>query len=263
MIGVVIPVFNKVELTRRCLESLLQNSRAVSSVVVVDNASVDSTPAFLAEAKESFLARGIAFDFIRNEENQGFGRACNQGIRKIKEDWIVVLNNDTWLSAEWDLRLVRDADRLGFDVIGPHFDERPWTESMEQRAEEFVAGNRDRSRRHFVPILMCFRRSAVDRLRFDHGGIFDERFFVTYEDTDLRHRMDLSGLRYGQTSNAFIWHQSMGTRSSPGLLAQGYERQGLELFIEKWGFDPRKSENRLIPRWVRKFRKWKHDQGRF
>jgi GT2 family glycosyltransferase len=269
MIGVVIPAFNKAHLTERCLRSLLDSSSRVSEVIVIDNASQDQTPILLSEWRKHFLQKGIPFETIRNPNNVGFGRACNQGIRMLTQPWIVILNNDTWLSPGWDQALVRDAERFHFDLIGPHFDERPWPEAqdslieMKKRAQDFLRINSNRKRNHFVPILMCFRRSAVEALRLDHGGIFDERFFVTYEDTDLRFRMEQMQLRFGQTSNAFIWHQSMGTRSTPGLLPEGYEADGLRIFKEKWGFDPRISENTLIEKWKRKIRKWNSSQGRF
>ena len=200
---------------------------------------------------------------IQNEENLGFGRACNQGIRKAKGEWIAIINNDTWLAPGWDEALKHDAEKHYLDLIGPHFDERPYGGDMKARARAFVERNRNRFRSHFVPILMFLRRSAIEVVAFDHGGIFDERFFVTFEDTDLRFRMDQAGLLYGQTSNAYIWHQSMGTRSITGLLPSNYEQEGRRIFIEKWGFDPVPLENTWFQRVRRKYRKWKSARGRF
>ncbi|NDG84844.1 MAG: glycosyltransferase family 2 protein [Proteobacteria bacterium] len=263
MVSVVIPVFNKSELTRRCLDSLLGNSTKVSEVRVIDNHSTDDTPAVLAAFEPLFRDKGILFSCVRTDSNLGFGRACNIGIREARGEWIAIVNNDTWLMPSWDEVLMDEATRRKLDLIGPHFDERPWTDSMESRAREFIVRNRGGFRRHFVPILMFFKKTSLDRLRLDHGGIFDERFFVTYEDADLHHRMDLAGMRYGQTGHSFIWHQSMGTRSAPGLLRADYEQEGLRLFIEKWGFDPRKAENTLLEKLKRKWRKSRSARGLF
>ena len=134
---------------------------------------------------------------------------------------------------------------------------------MKERAHEFVTRNQGKIRHHFVPILMFFSRKAVEKIRFDHGGIFDERFFVTYEDTDLRHRMDLAQMRYGQTGSCYIWHHSMGTRSTPGALPKGYELEGLKLFTEKWGFDPRPKDHTVPAKLKRRFWKWKEQRGLF
>jgi GT2 family glycosyltransferase len=263
MVSVIIPVFNKSGFTRRCLDSLLENSTRVSDVRVIDNHSTDDTPAVLAAFEPLFREKAMPLACIRTDSNLGYGRACNIGIREARGEWIALLNNDTWLMPSWDQRLIDDAVKRNLDLIGPHFDERPWTDSMEARSREFAERNRDRFRKHFVSILMFFRRTSLDRLRLEHGGIFDERFFVTYEDADLRHRMDISGMHYGQTSNSFIWHQSMGTRSTPGLLRPGYEQEGLRLFMEKWGFDPWKAENTLLQKLRRKFRKSRAARGLF
>jgi GT2 family glycosyltransferase len=262
-VSAVIPVFNKIDLTERCLGSLLENSFNLTEVFVIDNASTDETKNRLPAIEVRFQERGIPFHVIQNEENLGFGRACNQGIRNARGEWIAVLNNDTWLGPEWDKALQREANRRHLDLIGPHFDERPFGGDMKARAHEFLARNRNRFRIHFVPILMFFRKSAIDVISFEHGGIFDERFFVTFEDTDLRYRMEQAGLLYGQTSNAYIWHQSMGTRSTPGLLPSNYEQEGRRIFIEKWGFDPIPLENTWFQRVSRKFRKWNSSRGRF
>ena len=64
--SIVIPVFNQVELTRPCLDALRQTAQGVPyEVVVVDNASSDATPSFLATLEPPFQS-------IRNEENIGF-----------------------------------------------------------------------------------------------------------------------------------------------------------------------------------------------
>ena len=251
MVSVVIPVFNKAELTTRCLDSLLRNSRALSELTVVDNASSDSTPEVLLNWVTRFEAQGIRFRVIRNEQNAGFGRACNQGIRISTGAYVAIVNNDTWLMEGWDQALIDEIQARSLDEVGPFFDERPWVENPDARAREFLERNPNRFREHFVAMLMFFTRSAVERLRFDHGGLFDERFFVTYEDGDLLQRMRILGIRYGQTSQCYIWHHSMGTRGTPNLLPSGYEQEGLRLFIEKWGRYPIFESQGFWERWKR------------
>ena len=230
MVSLVIPVFNKAELTRRCLNSVLIHSASLKEVCVIDNASTDSTPQLLMELQGKFLRNKIQFSIVTNSKNLGFGAACNQGIRLSSGLFVAILNNDTWLMKGWDRALIQELKSRNLDEIGPFFDERLLSDDPQRSAEQFLSMNRNKFRKHFVPILMFFQREAIDRLRFDHGGIFDERFFVTYEDTDLLHRMKQLGMKYGQTSNCYIWHQSMGTRSS---LPSGYEIDGLNKFIQK------------------------------
>jgi GT2 family glycosyltransferase len=263
MVSVVIPAFNQVHLTERCLTSLLANSRAVKEIFVINNASQDETRATLEKFEPQFLANGISFKAIHNEKNVGFGRACNQGIREATQNYVAILNNDTWVMPAWDEALMKALEKNSLDFVGPYFDEKPLTENMVERASAFVQKNGGKIRDHFVPILMFFSRSAVGLIAFDHGGIFDERFFVTYEDTDLKHRMNQAGLKFAQSSDCYIWHHSMGTRSKPGLLPAGYEAEGLNLFMEKWGFDPRPQEHTFSARLRRRIWKIKEKWGLF
>ncbi len=266
MVSVVIPVFNKVELTNRCLDSLLRNSKTISEVFVVDNASADGTPQALQDWAPRFTEQGIRFQVIRNEQNLGFGRACNQGIRLSSGEFVAIVNNDTWLMEAWDRALIDEARIRRLDEVGPFFDERPWTPNPEARAREFLRKNPSGFRIHFVAMLMFFTRSAVERLRFGHGGLFDERFFVTFEDGDLLQRMKIAGIRYGQTSRCYIWHQSMGTRgdgSSANRLPSNYEQEGMRLFTEKWGSYPLYLDHTLVERLRRRYRNSRAARGMF
>lgn len=260
MVTLIIPIFNKIELTRVCLESVLKNSQNLTAVFVIDNASEDDTADVLRIFQVRFEEKDIKFTVIRNTRNLGFGAACNQGIRLSKTNYTAVLNNDTWVMPGWDTALMQAQREKKWGVVGPFFDERPWVDGMEERAKIFLRDNPAQYRTHFVPILMFFTHEAIAKLRFPDGGIFDERFFVTYEDTDLLHRMKMSDITYAQTSLCYIWHHSMGTRSS---LPDGYEAASLEKFKAKWGFDPRPLEHGWIEKWKRRMRKKRSARGQF
>jgi GT2 family glycosyltransferase len=96
--SIIIPVWNKVELTRQCLVALGPATDDVSfELIVVDNHSTDETPELLASL-------GGDVRIITNSENLGFAKACNQGAEAATGEYLVFLNNDTiplkgWLSA--------------------------------------------------------------------------------------------------------------------------------------------------------------------
>ena len=234
-------------------------------MIVINNASKDQTSEVLARYKNLFLGQQIQFEVITNTENQGFGRACNQGLRKLTGEYLVILNNDTWLMPNWDLVLSSEMLRTKVDCIGPYFYEKKVQEEKQltEIATRFVVRNARSFRRHFVPILMMVTRKAYDELKFVHGGLFDERFFVTYEDTDLKERMLQKGLNFGQTGACFIWHHSMGTRNVSGALPPQYEQDGLRLFVEKWGFDPRLKDHTFVAKLRRRWWKIKEECGYF
>lgn len=88
-LSIIIPNFNTKNLLKDCLTSIYQdNSGNFFEIIVVDNASQDRS---LSMLKKNF-SKVIS---IRNKTNLGYGRACNQGIKKAKGKYILLLNSDT------------------------------------------------------------------------------------------------------------------------------------------------------------------------
>ncbi len=102
--SIIIPVFNRVELTQQCLTHLAQVTSDPSfEVIIVDNASSDETPEFLRTLEGDIQV-------IRNEENRGFAKACNQGAALAKGKYLVFLNNDTIPQSGWLTALVEEVE---------------------------------------------------------------------------------------------------------------------------------------------------------
>ncbi|MGZ8373780.1 MAG: glycosyltransferase [Nitrospira sp.] len=93
--SIIIPVWNRCDLTRQCIEALAKTTDDVSwELIVVDNHSTDDTASFL-----STLSGDV--QIITNEENLGFAKACNQGARAAHGKYLVFLNNDTVPQPQW------------------------------------------------------------------------------------------------------------------------------------------------------------------
>src|ERR671925_1106267 len=90
---IVIPVWNRWELTRACLESLRPTLGPRDRVVVVDNGSEDATAAGLRAYRW--------LKVVTNAENRGFAAACNQGAAEAGGEGVVFLNNDTLVTRHW------------------------------------------------------------------------------------------------------------------------------------------------------------------
>lgn len=97
--SIIIPVFNQVAYTERCLEMLYANTPESLSfeVIVVDNASTDDTAKFLNEATRRYHNLRV----IHNDENLLFAKACNQGAQAAQGEYLVFLNNDTEALPGW------------------------------------------------------------------------------------------------------------------------------------------------------------------
>ncbi|MDR2893621.1 MAG: glycosyltransferase family 2 protein [Deltaproteobacteria bacterium] len=100
LFSVIIPVFNKWELTENCLRSLAEHTAGYDyEVLVVDNASTDRTATELSALGESLF--GKRFAAIRYEENRNYGPACNAGAQRAAAPLLFFLNNDTLLTPGW------------------------------------------------------------------------------------------------------------------------------------------------------------------
>jgi hypothetical protein len=92
-VSIIIPVYNKFELTYTCLASILLTVDMPYEVIVVDDASTDKT----TEIEE--IVKNIKV--VRNEKNEMFVRSCNKGAKFAEGEYIVLLNNDTEVLDGW------------------------------------------------------------------------------------------------------------------------------------------------------------------
>ena len=91
MISIIILNYNTFELTCQCIRSIYAQTKGVEfEIILVDNASTECNP-------DKFLEIFPQIKLIKNTENRGFSRGCNDGINHAKGDFILLLNSDTVL----------------------------------------------------------------------------------------------------------------------------------------------------------------------
>ena len=209
--SIVIPLYNRADLTRQCLTALAEVTDGVSAeIILVDNASSDETPQLLAE-----LGSGVRV--IRNETNLGFAKACNQGAAVARGRYLVFLNNDTVPLRGWLQALVAVADsRPEVSVVGSKllypdgtlqhagviFDHqsRPY-HFYSHLPGDFVPANRPRELQVVTGACMLVRADA-----FRAASGFDEGFLNSFEDVDLCLRIRERGGRVVYEPKSVLFH---------------------------------------------------------
>lgn len=98
-VSIIIPVFNAWEMNSKCVESILVNTGDVTyEVIVADDGSTDPT---------SDIAKHFPnIVHIRNENNMGFLKNCNNATSYAKGKYLYILNNDTEVKPGWLSSLV-------------------------------------------------------------------------------------------------------------------------------------------------------------
>jgi GT2 family glycosyltransferase/glycosyltransferase involved in cell wall biosynthesis len=100
-VDVVICIHNALEDVRRCLDSVVRHSSSPYCLILVDDGSGPETAEYVAS-----FAHAHGSHLIRNEIARGYTMAANQGLRQSAGEFVVLLNSDTVVSAEWIDRLV-------------------------------------------------------------------------------------------------------------------------------------------------------------
>ncbi len=217
-----------------CLTALLASSLALD-VVVVDNGSGDGTRADV----QGFITAGHPVRLIGNDDNPGFGAACNQGAALASGDVVLFLNPDAFLQSDTisRLRAVLDAD-ASWGLLGCHVvDEDGKTYGPQRRREPTwrrslvsAVGLATLERRwpwlEGVEVPASVRPTsetgpsagveAVDAVNgstlmlplavFRELGGFDEAFRLHAEDLDLCRRVRDAGRRVGYVSSVAVTH---------------------------------------------------------
>ena len=237
-VTIVIPVWNRWDLTRACLASLAPTLRPGDEVVVVDNGSADETGAE--------LARLPWVRTITNPTNRGFAAACNQGAALAAGETLVFLNNDTLLPAGWlEALLAPFADPavvatgpMSNGVSGPQWvADADYDAGAPAALQAFADAWRDAHRgqtvatRRLVGFCLAARAAALRAV----GG-WDERFATGgAEDDDLCVRLADAGGRLLICREAFVHHHGHATFEANGLDWFALQQANVEQLVRKHG----------------------------
>lgn len=225
LIFVITLSWNRCVDTTACLASINQLDYPNLRLLLVDNGSTDGTPHTVAQNFSNV-------EMIINNKNLGFAGGCNIGLQYAlsqNADYILLLNNDTELDS-MALRHMLDQTRPDVGMIAPkiyyHADPtRIWSiggkchpltiEKTNDARGQLDTGQWDavRERDYLVGCAVLFSRRFLIEV-----GLFDERFFMYYEDSDLSLRARRAGFKLYLAPQAHVWHKvavSSGGSDSP------------------------------------------------
>lgn len=253
LLDIIIPVFKRIDLLKQCLAAIPEAADGIAyDIIIVDN----GTPREDCEQFYSTLDNFKGITILRNKENIGFPKACNQGVKRKNAPLILLLNSDVILQPKSILGMVSKLDDPTVGVVGLKllFPDNVGELNAKIRPAKciqhigmhtdihadfkhiMVGWHEDNPRTQnwvdpyaITGACLMTRRSLWNKV----GGLFEGYGHGTYEDVDFCLCIRELGLRVVLEHNTFGYHYT-------GATAETYKIQfpmimNKMTFMSRWG----------------------------
>ncbi len=230
---IVVTVYDKIDLTRNCLESVVRHFRPCDRIIVIDNGSGEETREFLGRFAHG--NPGTPIEIVRLEKNQGYLRAANEGLRRSSRSAVCLLSNDTVVTAGWLERMCGFLEaQPNIGIVNPMSTTFGLYPQRGQTPED-VARSLAREKGRYtecagcVGFCMLIKREVISAV-----GVLDEAYADGYfEDTDFCRRAIAAGFTCAIARDAYVWHREHSTFGS-GEREQLFVKNR-RIFEARWG----------------------------
>lgn len=222
IISIIIPSWNTKKLLRKCLRSIyeIRNKRYEIEIIVVDNASTDGSPEMV---EKEFP--GVTL--IKNRRNLGFGAANNQGMKKARGNYFLLLNSDTIVKNKAPIKIAQFLDQnpkvgaVGCKLLNQDGSNQPSFGSFPNLlvavvmlfAEHWLgdlvrhSGDKIKETDWIMGAALMAKKEAVNK-----AGPMDEGIFMYMDETEWCYRIKEAGYKVMFYPGAEIIH--LGRASS-------------------------------------------------
>ena len=247
LVSIITVNYHQAALTADFLRSVQQYTQSGEvEVIVVDNGT---------EENLEYFFKGIypAVIYLQSQENLGFAGGNNLGIRHATGDYLLLLNNDTEITAGFVQALRRELDgRPDIGLLSPlilYYENKSKIQYAGYTPMNYLTGRNtgigtmddDNGQYNQVTTetgychgaAMICRRADLQRV-----GLMDEGFFLYYEELDWCEKFMRSRLKIGFTGKAKIYHKESMSVGKESPLKTYYMVRNRWLFIRrnaKWG----------------------------
>lgn len=246
-----------VEVTTTAIESVRKTQGEAVDVLCVDDGSPQPDLVDLLERE----SRRLKFELHRKEENSGFAKTVNVGLRKSAEEGrhAILLNADMEITRPgWLSHFLATADDnhekaavVGALLLYPngliqhagvYFS--LLTLAFDHRFKHGPGNLPEALEKAICPVTAAFQFIRHDTL--DEVGLYDEAFYMGWEDVDYCIRVFLAGKRCVYNPNVRGFHHEMMFRGRPSekvrdwqnksyiYLMLKYETQSFADFVPYW-----------------------------
>lgn len=222
LISLVIVNYNNKSYLKRCISSIFEQTYQNLEIIFIDNESKDGSLEFM---KEEYSNTNILL--IRNDVNNGYAGAANQGIELSNGKYVMILNPDIIMEEDFIEKMYGFIDKdesigaLSGKLLKYDFESDKKlnyidsagivmfksTRCIDRGQNEEDLGQYDKIEQVFgvCGAAPLYRKSALDTVAIE-GEYFDEDFFAYKEDVDLSWRFNLMGFKNMYYPEAVAYH---------------------------------------------------------
>ncbi|NCT55867.1 glycosyltransferase family 2 protein [bacterium] len=219
MISVIIVNYNGLKWLKGCLDSLKVQTYKDFEIIFVDNASTDGSVAYV---KKNYPKVKV----LVNKENYGFAKGNNIGYKASSGEYIVLLNNDTYVEKDYlknFIKVFKEYPKCGIAQSKIVLMDDPskldsagsfWTGTAFLYHEGYQQGAEVQKYNNPYKVFsvkgasMLIKKEVIEKV-----GLFDEDFWCYYEETDFCHRAWMNGYESWYYPTALCYHKGGSTSS--------------------------------------------------
>jgi glycosyltransferase involved in cell wall biosynthesis len=186
--------YNRLESLKRSLASLLSLDYPEFEIVIIDDASTDSTAKYLETLKDSKIK------IVTHEKNLGLSEARNSGIKSAKYDFVASVDDDCVADKFWLKNLMAGftSDDISF-VFGQVF----------YISENYHGYFPERLVKNIGAMWPMGGNIVYHKKVFEKIGYLNSDFFYfNNEDSEIAIRAVANGFKYARTPQAIIIHEA-------------------------------------------------------
>ncbi len=215
-VSAVVATYNLKDVFLECLASIAKQDYPNLEIIVVDNASADGTADAVAE-KFGPASGGPQVNLIRNSENLGVTGGANTGVKKATGDYIWFIDHDNIFETNMLSEMVKLAEsdpKIG--VVVPkiyYWDDKTLIWAAGTNINLLTGVNISREGRdvgqyekveevQIAPANFLVKREVIEKV-----GLYDDVYFISYEDADLSFRVRKAGFKIVYTPKAVCYHK--------------------------------------------------------
>lgn len=172
VLDVLIPVHDRLDWLKLCLQALDNWTTHLLRVTLIDNASEEQeTRSFLSDAASLRHVHKFQYQVIRLAQNKSFSNAINAGLRATKAPNVVILNSDVIVSEGWDKIMLQELTDPKIGITGAQSNNVSGAQAM---------GGTIKHPGMLMFTCVAFRRELVEKV-----GYLDEETFDGFSCEDL------------------------------------------------------------------------------